>query len=314
MARRPISLDGSDAGKNAMTLHHRFLLVATQGSGKTCAMVRAAADIDLPYDDIAFGRATPVGDPTVFYACVGEPQGLANVKLINPKAKAEYIETEEDLGSLLMDIRGGMLTKLGCTRLALDGITQGQRLLKDSIVEEVMESNPGMRANWFDRDDWSYLNERTRRLLMLVNSLPCDVIMSAHEVENPEARTAAARLLPKLEGNASKVEIGGYCTAVGRASRMIARDSSGHESITYGVLFSAPYLVKGVGPITGWQKPCAAAWLDVLHGRAPAGSTALPRPGSLDPEPELTARAAAQAPQEAAQAPAQTRSARRPEA
>lgn len=288
MAIRPLS---------DVPVYNRFLIVGASGTGKTVCVSRSAADLDLSYADVAMGRAQVTPDPTLFYVCVREPQGLTNARMWNPALQGAFVETAAQAGELLAEIKTGMLARLGCTRLAFDGVTQLQRLLKDDITDALLKENPTMRANWFDRDDWTFLGERSRRLFNLINSLPIDVAMTAHEVEDPDATTAAQRLLPKLEGTASKLEIGGYCSAVGRADKMMHRDQDLVESVRHGVLFTSPFLVKGLGTIQGWQKPCWAAWIDVLAGRLPPTATMLAQAPTMDALPALSvARAAVDAP------------------
>jgi len=260
---------------------HRIMLFGKSGSGKTGAAVRAQADLDTDLQEVIAGRTTMVGDESVFLLAT-ESQGLATARLVNPKLRYALCQ---DIGATRAVIAAGVdgtLKGMGITRLVVDGATEIQRQIKDDILAGLADSRD--RSNWFSQDDWGYLHERMRGFYHTLRMVELDVVVTALEGALVNEQTKAVHVLPGFEGRKGGESLQ-YFEAVGRAHRDVETGPDGAERDTYAVMFTGPsrYEVKGCGPIQGWQKPCAGAWISVLNGAMTADRTALPRRGTPRP-------------------------------
>lgn len=281
--------EGEEPTGEAEDTHHRVFLFGQSGSGKTLAACRASADVDLSLDDVIDGKAEPVGDERIFGLFL-ERNGLSAGRLINPKMGWEYADPFDADGtpnpvkalgiavSVIRAAASGYLQEQGFTKLVIDGLTELQRLEKDAISQAnrtaTEEKGERVVREWFDRDDWSWLNEKSRRQLNTIRALPIDTICTALE-ETIELKSGAERVAPKFEGRSIPGEAMSFFNGVGRMERVVVADASGRESVSFRAQFTGAsrYLIKSCGALTGWQKPSAPAWLDVLGGRLPATAT-----------------------------------------
>lgn len=283
---------------DAKPVHHKFLITGDSGTGKTIAACRAEADLDLDLDDVWAGKAKPVGDPETFYLGF-ERNSLTAARLINPQIGfrlAELVPDEPAEGEegvpnpehalaiateVIRAAASGELARMGFKRIVVDGATELQRLMKDDIVDGLIgdASSPDWRENWFSQDDWNFLKEKTRRALNWIRAISSiDVFVTALE-DTFESRKAGAtqasdKIGPKMEGRDGSALLQ-YFEAAGRMERVIVPLGAGREKIEHRVMFTGPsrYKIKPCGPITGWQRACAAAWGAVLEGRLPPDRT-----------------------------------------
>lgn len=282
----------------AQPIHHKFLIVGDSGAGKTIAACRAEADLDLDLDEVWAGSAKPVGDPEMFYLGF-ERNSLTAARLINPRIGfqlAELVPEEPEAGlegvpdpahalkiatEVIRAAASGELARMGFKRIVVDGITELQRLMKDDIVDGLIgdAANEEWRENWFSQDDWNFLKEKTRRAANWIRAISSiDVVVTALE-DTFESRRAGAtqasdKVGPKMEGRDGAALLQ-YFEAAGRMERIVVPLAAGRERVEHRVMFTGPsrYKIKPCGPITGWQKPCAAAWGAVLEGRLPPDRT-----------------------------------------
>lgn len=273
--------DGSEERKD--DAFHRVFVFGESGTGKTVAACRAAVDRDLDLAEVLDGKVTPQGDAKMFGLFL-ERNGLAAARMINPTMGYAFADPFNDEGepdpaqalgiarAVIRAAASGILAENGFDRLVIDGLTELQRLEKDGISAvnraEIEAKGERVLREWFDQDDWNWLNEKSRRQLNNVRALPIDTICTALE-EIVETKAGAERILPKFEGRKIPGEAMSFFNAVGRMERVPMIDASGRESVSFRTRFSGAsnVRIKSCGSITGWQKPCAAAWLDVLAGR-----------------------------------------------
>lgn len=283
---------------------HRLMLFGEPGTGKTAALVRAEADLDLDIHEVLLGKAKPVGDPGILFVS-SESNGLQTAKLFNPRVRLAKISTATDLREVMEMANSGELEELGIRQVSIDGATEVQRLLKDAIkgANQLDKQREGRDADRFDQDDWGYLNEKMRGWFRFMRAMQVDVVCSALEMVFENKQTGTIHVCPSFEGTKIPKEAGGYFEAVGRAGKQ--EMSTG--KIRYAAQFelAGRYKVKSCGALKGTVKPCAAAWLAVLDGRLAATQIML-SPATSDAEPSPTESA----PKEAAKETPKSRSPR----
>jgi hypothetical protein len=285
-------------GEEAAKVHRSVLLFGESGSGKTAAVCRAAADLDLDLEDIAYGRVTPVGDDTIFYLAL-ERNGLATARLVNPKIRFTYADpfNEEGrpdsaraLATAVSVIRaaatGRLQERFGTRLLVVDGLTELQRLEKDVIVDGNRSAKEGRSVrDYFDQDDWGFLNEKSRRMLNTLRALPLDLACTALEESYESRQSGVEKMSPKFEGKKISGEAMSFYSACGRMDKIVSTAPDGRELVAYRAMFTGPsrYRVKSNGALLGWQKPCVQAWFQVLNGERDPESTRI-RSEIVDPE------------------------------
>lgn len=288
---------GDDPEAEEITTHKSVLLFGESGTGKTAALCRAAVDMHLDFEDVAYKRVKPVGDPSIFLLAL-EQNGLATARMINPRIRWALASPFDDDGnpdpgraikvatSVFRAAASGRLQEQGIKLLVIDGLTELQRLRKDVIVESnrIDKDRDGGR-DWFDQDDWGFLNESSRRLMNTTRNLPIDVGISALEGRYETRQKGVEQVSPKLEGKKIPGEAMSFYTACGRATKIEDRRSDGSEHVDFRVMFSGPgrYMVKSSGPVMGWQRPCLQAWMEVLHGTRDPEDTRI-RSTVVDPD------------------------------
>jgi hypothetical protein len=250
-------------------IHHRILLFGESGTGKTAALVRAKADASLSFNDVITGKAKPVGSSEILLLAT-ESNGLPTARLFNPKVRFVRVETAEKLAEVMVWLRDGGAVEAGIRLVAIDGLTEVQRLIKDQIkkANEKDKSRAGRESDRFDQDDWGYLNERVRKWLRLVRSLPVHIVCSALELGIVNEETGRVHVCPSMEGKKLPKEVGSYFSAVGRQRKVAS--SSGEVAFQTDFTLPDRYKVKSCGALAGTLVPCAEAWLDVLDGTAPS--------------------------------------------
>lgn len=273
-----------DAGKKQE--HKRIFLWGDSGGGKTAAIVRADADLDVDLAEVLAGRADPpVGDPGIFLL-THESNGLDTARFVNPavgwvlaeaRPEGESQETKaiDATKEVIRMAMTGELGRLGFHTLVIDGLTEFQRLVKDDIVGDLGRD----RANWFSQDDWGYLNERMRLALRLIRALPLHVVCTALEVTRENERTKVVEVMPAFEGRKMHGEVMQYFSAAGRMTRWLRQTEAGDEVEDYAARFSAEarFKVKSCVALRGVVKPCAASWIRVLQGERDAATIVHPQ-------------------------------------
>jgi hypothetical protein len=229
-------------------VHHRLMVWGASGAGKTVCAVRAAADLDV---DIAAG-GTPVGDRRCAVLTF-ERNAIPSIRAANPLASIKLAQTKDEAIQILQAAQAGRLTSAGFTWLVIDGLTELQRLIGDTLVK--------------DSDGyWNQLIDRTRLMLRMIRSIPMSVVATALEQSRENEQTKVVSVSPQFEGRNTPDAAMETYSAVGRATREGEGDLS-----RYVVDFNlaSRYRVKPCAELRNRVKPCAAAWMDVLDGKLP---------------------------------------------
>lgn len=281
-------------------VYHRFLITGQSGTGKTAAACLAEADLDVDLDALFAGRVTPKGDGQIFLLAL-ERNGLATARMVNPALGYVLADPLDEDGlphperalelarETFRAACSGELRKLGFTRLVVDGITELQRLLKDDIVDGLMgdhEDDADWRENWFSQDDWNYLKEKARRAFAWIRAIPMDLVCTGLEDSFVNKKTGVETIGLKLEGRDNGATMQ-FFEAVCRMDRVVVPLEHGKTRIEHRAMFTGPgrYLVKPCGPVTGWQRPCASAWMSVLEKKVPPERTRIEdRMAVVDPD------------------------------
>jgi hypothetical protein len=222
----------------------QLMVWGESGTGKTACLVRGSADMDLSFADVAYGRAKPVGDPTVFLLTV-ERNALSTAKQINPLCGYELCESIATTKEVLMAAVAGELRQAGYTRLAVDGLTEIQAQIGSQIGAKEADGY------------YTRLIDATWNMLRMLRSVPMQIACTALE-QSKDGKFQPMFESRNIPGRAMSTQ-----SAVGRATKI--GDGMAQQFV---VDFNLPaaYAVKDVGVLRGRVKPCAAAWLEVLAG------------------------------------------------
>lgn len=228
----------------------QLLVWGKSGTGKTAALVRAAADMDLTYADVADGLVKPVGDKGVFLLAF-ERNAIATARTINPDCGTFLAETYDRAVEVIQAARAGELIQAGFTRLAIDGLTELQKLIGDTMSQS-------------DPTYWNVLIQRTGMMLRTLRSIPMHVACSALEQQKENERTRVVDVAPQFGGRSVPDTATSMMVASGRATRT---GEGSDERYVVDFSLNGRYLVKANGSLRGRVKPCVAAWLEVLSGQ-----------------------------------------------
>lgn len=256
-----------ETAEEMQNIFHKILVFGDSGSGKTFGSVLALVDIGKDPETDEF-----MGDPGVAILCF-EAQARQSIKNANPKARVRMVEDGEDPLEVLRQVigmaRSGRLREMGIHTLVLDGLTEIQACIRDSILGDDV-NDPSASFTW---DDWRELNGRMRRLLRTIRSLELHVICTALSSKETDEEGNVLEYVPMFAGKATPNEVAAYFEAVGFAETYSERGKGGRIETIHATRFAkgSKPRTKPCAPLSRMQLTCGGLWVGRLDKAVAAG-------------------------------------------
>jgi hypothetical protein len=249
----------------------------------------------LFYGDSGAGKTWLAASADNCAVLLTERNGEHSIRMSNPDAMYVFVTTADEVKDFLRMALHGQFREMGINTLVFDGLTEIQRLFKDSIEQERGDGEFSIR-------DWGTLHEKMRGFLRMLRDLDYHVVCTA--LSATETADEIHYTKPSFQGRNFPDEVMQYFNAVGyvfkrgSASRggLRAKQATDGGAVEHAVMFDGPARIKckNCHPLRGVQTGTAQHFIDVL-----AGKVQLDAP---TPEPEEpTAKAMADAATELAE-------------
>jgi len=230
--------------------------------------VTKASDIEvkkfkiLAYGNSGAGKTWMCSQAKNVAVLLLEENGLQSISNANPDAIVYQGSTMEDIQEFFKLAISGDLAKDGIETIMIDGLTEVQQLMKDSILQKKRQGAE------FTIKDWGVLSERMRRFMRTVRNLPFNVICTSL-AESIEEEGKPRRIRPAFQGKKLYNEVSQYFNAVAYIYKIpMGKDENGARKFAHTALFDGPsdIICKPCAPLSGSTEGPSQEWLDILAG------------------------------------------------
>jgi hypothetical protein len=215
----------------------------------------------LIYGDSGIGKTVLAGSDEDVLFIAPEDNGTLSAKRFGSTAKKWKIHGWDDIVAAYNWLYE--LDPIPFNWIVLDSLTEMQDMCMRKILEEGMEMNPSRDPDTPQLQDWIPYQNRFMRLVKSYNSLPCNVLYTALQMEE-ETEEGDTIVLPMMQGKGTQYakKVASTMTSFGRMS--VQRKRVGK-----------PRTIIGEGKLAG---------LKDIRELLEAGPRPAPQPGRVAPK------------------------------
>ena len=226
--------------------HLKVLLYGDSGAGKTFAAASAGS------------KNFPVA------ILETEANGMLSIQASNPNALVIRASSIADVEEFIVDVKnpkGELRGKHGVKVVAIDSLTEIQRLVKEDIVGNGQAS----------LQQWLFITERMRRLIRAIRDLDIHVVCTCLAVTKYDS-DQIRQVVPCFEGQKLHIECPQYFSAVGYVYKDILEEE-GKNFVLHRVMFSGPstYMCKVAAPLAAVETANVRDWIERCTTYTPTG-------------------------------------------